>query len=63
MHGGEWSAARHPIHRAAQHAATSQREEETRMSAISSATGIGQKSVLAACPHDCPDTCSLVVTV
>ena len=23
----------------------------------------GQKTVLAACPHDCPDTCSMLVTV
>ena len=33
------------------------------MSAVPSSAGLGQKTVLAACPHDCPDTCSMVVTV
>jgi anaerobic selenocysteine-containing dehydrogenase len=33
------------------------------MSAVTSSAGVGQKTVLAACPHDCPDTCSMVVTV
>lgn len=33
------------------------------MSAVPSTAGPNQKSVLAACPHDCPDTCSMVVTV
>ena len=33
------------------------------MSAVPSSAGAGQKTVLAACPHDCPDTCSMLVTV
>jgi len=33
------------------------------MAAVSSSAGPGQKTVLAACPHDCPDTCSMLVTV
>jgi anaerobic selenocysteine-containing dehydrogenase len=31
------------------------------MSAVPAASG--QKTILAACPHDCPDTCSMIVTV
>jgi anaerobic selenocysteine-containing dehydrogenase len=31
------------------------------MSAVPVASG--QKTVIAACPHDCPDTCSMIVTV
>jgi len=33
------------------------------MSAIPSSAGSDQKTVLGACPHDCPDTCSMLVTV
>jgi anaerobic selenocysteine-containing dehydrogenase len=33
------------------------------MSAVPKSEGSSQKTVLAACPHDCPDTCSMVVTV
>ena len=33
------------------------------MSAIPGPAGATQKTVLAACPHDCPDTCSMLVTV
>ncbi len=33
------------------------------MSAVLKSETSGQKTVLAACPHDCPDTCSMLVTV
>ncbi len=33
------------------------------MSAVLKSEGSSQKTVLAACPHDCPDTCSMLVTV
>jgi anaerobic selenocysteine-containing dehydrogenase len=33
------------------------------MSAVLSSTESNRKTVLAACPHDCPDTCSMLVTV
>jgi anaerobic selenocysteine-containing dehydrogenase len=33
------------------------------MSAVMSSRASVQKTVLAACPHDCPDTCSMIVTV
>jgi len=33
------------------------------MSAIINSRASVQKTVLAACPHDCPDTCSMIVTV
>ena len=33
------------------------------MSTVLPPEGLAQKTVLAACPHDCPDTCSMVVTV
>jgi len=33
------------------------------MSAVLSSTAANRKIVLAACPHDCPDTCSMLVTV
>ena len=33
------------------------------MSAVPSSAAAGQKTVLGACPHDCPDTCSMLVTV
>ncbi len=33
------------------------------MSAVLSSTTPSRKTVLAACPHDCPDTCSMLVTV
>ena len=33
------------------------------MSAVPSSAASGQKTILGACPHDCPDTCSMVITV
>lgn len=33
------------------------------MSTVAGSAESNQKTVLAACPHDCPDTCSMVVTV
>ena len=33
------------------------------MSAVLKPESSSQKTVLAACPHDCPDTCSMLVTV
>jgi anaerobic selenocysteine-containing dehydrogenase len=33
------------------------------MSAAINSRASAQKTVLAACPHDCPDTCSMIVTV
>ena len=33
------------------------------MSAVPNSAGSGQKTVLGACPHDCPDTCSMLITV
>jgi len=33
------------------------------MSAVPSPAASGQKTILGACPHDCPDTCSMLVTV
>ena len=33
------------------------------MSAVPSSIAAARKTVLAACPHDCPDTCSMLVTV
>ena len=33
------------------------------MSAVPSSIAATRRTVLAACPHDCPDTCSMVVTV
>lgn len=33
------------------------------MSSVPSSASSDQKTVLGACPHDCPDTCSMLVTV
>ena len=33
------------------------------MAAVMNSQASVQKTVLAACPHDCPDTCSMIVTV